>query len=85
MELLKKHGWALIRVWALNRDNTVLCISNGISNYINAIYKVDCVKIPSKALGMYHKNGFHFHPSVMNDSLSKLKKKNKRLFFLLQI
>ena len=23
VELLKKHGWALIRVWALNRDYTV--------------------------------------------------------------
>ena len=24
VELLNKHGWALIRAWALNRDNTVL-------------------------------------------------------------
>ena len=28
MELLrrKKHGWALIRAWALNKDNTVLLL-----------------------------------------------------------
>ena len=30
--LLKKHGWALIRVWALNRDNMVHQLRLAASN-----------------------------------------------------
>ena len=26
--IIEKHGWELIRAWALNRDNTVRCWSN---------------------------------------------------------